>query len=522
MRKIKRAIFRGFYAVFSVDLTVILCYNGKNIRATGGETVAFEIEISTAGKTATITAEKGEKLIDILSRNGFSVPAACGGRGVCGKCAVRLLEGGFDGVTPDGDGLIKSCRATVRENARAEIKNENGEGLTLIETENLPEGRFAAAVDIGTTTLAAAVLTENGDVKKRSRLNPQSSYGADVISRITACENGGLADLQSLVCKAVGEMLTELSEGRKFECVTVCGNAVMLHIFAGISPVSMGSAPFETKIDGALELDGEKYGINTKKLILLPGVSAFVGSDTVAGIYAIGLYKSQGNILFIDMGTNAETVLKTENGIICSSAAAGPALEGAGTECGTGGVNGAVCRVEKRAGGFEISTIGDEKADGICLSGLLDAVALMLENGVVDSSGFMKNDRFYLTDGVYVSAGDIRQFQLAKSALVSCSQCLLEQAGKTAADLDEIILSGGAGFYLNPASALKTGLLPDVDTGVIRSCGNTALEGALRCAASQNALEEVKKIAHLCKTVDLAGSASFAGKFIENMAFGNN
>lgn len=478
----------------------------------------YTITVVNSGRKLNIPAKDGDLLIDLLTANGITVPASCGRCGTCSKCSVRLESGSFAAVAPDENGRIKSCKAVVCGNAEISCDFTAGSGLT--------ENRFNSklnssgiAVDIGTTTVAAAYIGKNGDVRYASRLNPQSTYGADVISRIQACADGNLNIQTKLIRDCIKELITELNGGEFTETMAVSGNTTMLHLFCGISPEGMGHSPFTPQFTEAKTISGVDFGFNVEEILVLPSVSAFIGADITAGIYALGLENISGNILFADLGTNGEIVLSTGGKLYCTSTAAGPALEGGATECGVGGINGAINSVKYINGAIEYTTVNDALPIGICGCGIVDIVAMLKETERIDETGYFEDEKLEICENVWFSQKDIRSFQLAKSAVYSGIETLCETVGINTNEIDRLYIAGGLGYYINPASAVKCGLLPNIDIKKITPAGNTSLQGALNCIASRNNLEEMQKITKRCTVIDLGGNPKFNERFMENMYF---
>lgn len=479
----------------------------------------FRITVKNEKGTAVLTAPGGALLADILTENGFFVSSPCGRRGECGKCAVRLINGCFSGVTPDKNGRIKSCRARVCADARIELELTAQTSFTGADSSDLgPPGVCGIAVDLGTTTVAAAFLKPGSPPITASRLNPQAAFGADVISRITAWTEGYSDEMTKRIRVCVRDLIKTLDPDGEAGELAIAGNTVMLHIFCGVSPEKMGKFPFTPEFTQARLLSGAQVDMPVEKVTVLPCASAFIGADVIAGVYALGLAGTEKRVLFADLGTNGELVFSDRGRLFCASTAAGPAFEGACIECGTGSVPGAVNRVYKKNGIVCCSTAGGTLPSGICGAGLTDAVALLLNDGVIDSTGFMEDD-FYLSDNVYITPEDIRQFQLAKSAVCSGIETLLDFAGVKKAAVDEIFIAGGLGWYIDPASAVKTGILSGFAPGIIRPAGNTSLKGALMCLASPSAPEVMDGLAKKCTPVDLGGTPGFSARFAANMAF---
>lgn len=477
-----------------------------------------------------IDARKGGSLLDALVKAGVFVSAPCGGRGVCGKCGVRVLSGSVDGAEINADGVVLSCRARLKTDLTVSVPKSCGKGLDELFVGLEPDGNAGcvAALDIGTTTLAAAVADgKTGEVLARtSALNPQGALGADIMSRISAYESGRGEVLTGLIRSAINEILDGFSTYDIRE-LTVSANNTMLHILSGVSPVGMGKHPFEpafTEMQGDV---GAHFALKVPRVTLLPSASAFIGADAVAGFSACADEKS--SVLFVDVGTNGEVVLSHRGRLLAASAAAGPALEGACIECGTGGVAGAVSSVSTDGRRVFVSTVDGEKPNGICGSGIIDAVAMLVKNGVVDETGAfdyecdsplvdrLVDDRFYLTDGVYLTQRDIRQVQLAKAAIAATVRALLAKAEISANELDEVLLAGGIGHYMNAQSAVAISLLPRAKS--IRSVGNAALGGALACALSRSAKQRAVRLAREIEVIDLNSDPVFSAEFINQMSF---
>lgn len=526
----------------------------------------------------------GTRLTVFLSCQGIAVSAPCGGRGVCGKCRVQVLSGQFLShitgkvLAPDADGYILACQAICPpEGAEIAVPDATGEGLTVsmvttaqaVRPSSAAGGSFGkvpdsyanaisdgVALDIGTTTLAAARVDRVAGrvLETVSCLNPQQSFGADVISRIGACKEGQLAAMQACLLNAVRELIRRLFPGvdaadtatDALPDLSVAGNATMLHLFCGVSPEGMGTYPFTPAFTEARTLSGAELELPVRTVTVLPSVSAFVGGDITAGMLVCGLGQSPVPSLLLDIGTNGEMVLDTGkadgNRLIATSTAAGPALEGANISCGMGGVAGAVSRVTPGAlpGTLIYQTVGDAPACGICSCGLIDLCARLLDLEVMDETGYLDDDPYILSGAHRTSAGlapegispvrltqkDIREVQLAKSALRAGLEALLDAAGLdvrmfTAAG-GKVYVAGGLGYYLDPVSAVRIGLLPPAflaSPGTVTAVGNTALAGAVQVLADDSALARMSGLAERCKSMELNHSSVFNDGFIEHMMF---
>ncbi len=514
------------------------------------------------------SAASGEQLRSFLAQRKIFLSAPCGGRGVCGKCRVKVISGHFisrkDGeiLKPDTEGYILACQA-ICSDCESEIGLPvfSGDGLTVLDeqseqavdskgssTVNGSIEHDGVALDIGTTTIAAArVDTKSGKVRTSvSCLNPQQMYGADVISRIEAAKNGKLYDMQSCVLDAVRTLLNQLFDlsEKTIDNLVVAGNATMLHLFCGISPEGMGAYPFTPAFTDAKKMKGDELGLSVKNITLLPSVSAFVGGDISSGMLVCGMGSSDYPALLLDIGTNGEMVLDTGknngNRLIATSTAAGPALEGANLSCGIGGVEGAVSRVIKENGNLVYRTIGDKEPSGICGCGLIDLCACLLDDESIDETGYLEDDPYVLagmhrsdkgTDEnaetrVYLTQKDIREIQLAKSALRAGIEALLDYAQT---DVDSFVkaggrvyIAGGLGYYIDPTNAVRIGLLPPrfiENKDTVSAIGNSALSGAVKVLGDSSALSRICELAHECLTIELNKSQTFNDGFIEYMMF---
>lgn len=435
----------------------------------------------------------------------------------------------------------------------------HGADLIAVEPGDTTPVRLAAAVDIGTTTLATYLLDLNAGraIAVAAGANPQSGYGADVISRISAiAENpANLPEMQRLVVGAINDLLAEAAAGASvalsavYELV-VAGNPCMLHLVAGVNPRHLAGSPYVPVFSEMLELDAAELGLKLNpaaRVCLLPGIGGYVGADIVADILATGLHRLAGTRLLIDVGTNGEMVLARDGRLITCATAAGPAFEGAHIACGMRAADGAIEHVSVE-GRFDLTVIGAHVKPGtpvvpagLCGSGLLDAIAAMVRAGVVDASGRMQpagslpdavGSRLFARNGstafrlagppdrpIFVSQHDVRQVQMAKGAIGSGISILLGEFGLTHADLDEVLLAGAFGSYLFPESALITGLLPPVPLERVRAVGNTAGDGARLAALSAAARAEAVDIARTAGYIELSARKDFQDIFLKAIAF---
>ena len=404
----------------------------------------------------------------------------------------------------------------------------------------MSKNALGVAVDIGTTTVALYLI----DIESSDRLavlseaNSQSAYGADVTARIQFCADNGHEKLTKLIREQISTMIVETCQSAdvspgQVEYISIAANTVMQHLVAGYSPVSMGVAPFMPESLFGEELpvwEGLPVGENVK-VYYTPAISAYVGGDITAGLLAAGFDGLTEPALFIDIGTNGEIVLKHNGTYYCCATAAGPAFEGAEIAMGMIAAPGAIDHVmwNDGNGSVEFTVISEDVPKGICGSGLLDALAVLLDIGAVDETGRLQDaDKFYLTkyareseidEGIYITAGDIRKLQLAKAAIAGGIQVLLHFAGISADKVKTLALAGGFGSFMDMKSAARIGLFPKELLPVARAVGNTSGEGAVRVLISEQAEKQLGRIRENCEYLELSSMTFFNDKFVEQMMF---
>jgi uncharacterized 2Fe-2S/4Fe-4S cluster protein (DUF4445 family) len=491
------------------------------------------LKISLHNSPVICNAGTGETILLACARGGVILSAPCGGRQHCGKCKVRLIEGQVSGDTPDGGGWVRACAAvpvsdiTIECPASGELTDNE---VTANESRRNPVPaectRAGVALDIGTTTVSARLLDLDTALvlDTISVLNDQRAFGADVMSRVGAAQKGKTAELFTLINRQTQRILETFHQRlriQKIEQLAVSGNTVMLHLFLNVDPSSMGSLPFSPVFLEEKILKGESLSLSAEKITVLPSIAAFIGGDITAGLAALDITNTPGPSLFIDIGTNGEMALIKGKSILCCSTAAGPAFEGAEISCGMGGITGAISGAEMAGNSVSVTTIGNVPPAGVCGSGLVDTVAIMLKQGIIDETGFMADSAksFSLAPGIAITAADIRQFQLAKSAIMSGIKILCKNAGLHAADIRSVFIAGGFGFFINKHNAIAAGIFPAEFLESLSICGNLSLRGAEECLTDKNFLDKCRQIAAQCSVIDLAADPSFTDEFAENMLF---
>ena len=480
------------------------------------------------------SAGEGETILLACARAGVILSAPCGGRGRCGKCKVRLLEGQVKGVTadtgaPDADGYVLAC-STVPVSDISIWCNENVEisgGETPAAGNRNCSTRAGVAIDIGTTTVSAKLIDIDSSLvlDTVSELNDQRVFGADVMSRINTARNGRTGEIYGLINRQTDRILRFFMERhgiKQIERSVISGNTVMLHLFLNVDPSGMGELPFTPVFLEEKESNGKELSLPVERITVLPSVSAFIGGDITAGLAVLDIMNLPSPSLLVDIGTNGEMALTSHGTIYCCSTAAGPAFEGAEISCGVGGIKGAISAAEEDGeAGVSITTIGNAAPIGICGSGLIDAVALMLKRGKIDETGFMAGSEkcFYLVPGISINGRDIRQFQLAKSAIFTGIRILCRSAGLEPTDIKNVFIAGGLGFFINKQNAVNAGLFPKEFLEKISVCGNLSLQGAEEGLHNKDFMKKCKDIISKCTVIELAKDPSFTDEFTDNLLF---
>lgn len=481
-----------------------------------------------------IIMQPGESIAQALLRKDYKVPMACGGNGTCGKCKVEI-----DGA------WVNSCKLYPKPEEDIIISafgwGEGREELTQIagvEKINITEGRAREAkrqtrkaflaVDIGTTTIAAALADkETGAVLATAGCgNSQRIFGQDVLSRIKASVSGTGEKLKTLIRQDILNLSEEIQKKQKdivIEHIYIAGNTTMEHLYMGDSCEGLGKAPFTP-----VSLVERKDSLSNMPVTLLPGISAFVGADIAAGMLACRMDGEEKPSLLLDLGTNGEMVLALEDKMIATSAPAGPALEGGNISCGVASVTGAINRVRVIGERAIIGTIGNAPATGICGTGVLELVAGLYENHIIDASGQMKEkyreEGFPLArmkDGKQITftQQDIREVQLAKAAIHSGIELLLEHAGISMGEIKKVYLAGGFGVYLDVHKAAGIGLLPAELEKCTKAVGNTSLQGCIAYGSSEENRSRTEEMIKKCESINLAEQADFEERYVANMNF---
>lgn len=485
-----------------------------------------KLTIRQGSETRELTFE-GTPILGSLLGDDLQHP--CGGRGVCGKCAVEVTGC----ISAPNDAEIKagtrlSCQVALLGDAEAVLPKrrrleqiETDGGLALTAKNPMP-GRLGAAIDVGTTTVALRLydLVTGACIGDSGMLNPQTSIAADVMGRIDAALNGSLSTLQAQVLTAIRTLIDQVCAqanrcAAEVDAMVITGNTTMLYLLTGRSPDTLAHAPFEADC-----LFGEAQQILDRACCLPPCMNAFVGADITCALLESDQCSRSGEIsLLCDIGTNGELALWKHGELFVTSTAAGPAFEGAGISCGCSSIRGAIDRVWVEDGRLCVHTIGECEAVGVCGSGLIDAIAAALDLELIDETGAMDDDQIELSSNTALLPKDVRAVQLAKAAIAAGIETLLETANVRPDEVTALYIAGGFGSHLNVKAAARIGLIPEMLIDRVKIIGNASLAGASRLLLDQNALRTAQTIASAARHVNLGGNPRFNEHYIDQMLF---
>lgn len=459
-------------------------------------------------------------------------------RGVWERFVAALpagaVEPGEGPPAPAGLHVLRELAGALRQN-EGRVTAVCGQGKVLAVEPGDTSGRaFGIALDLGTTTIAAYLvdLTSGAGLAVASADNPQAVLGADLMSRLgAALRPGGRSRLRQAVVDGVNDLIRRLEsialiKREDIYAAAVVGNTAMHHLFLDLEVEQLAMAPYVPTVTRALTLLPPEAGldINPAGLVyVLPNIGGFVGADLAGVMLATGLGEPGNPRLVVDLGTNGEVLLGDREGVLACSAPAGPAFEGGAISCGMRATPGAVQAVAVAARGdgprLSLDVIGGGPPLGVCGSGLVDAAAGLLELGLLERDGRLKNGSVALAGSVRLTQQDIRQLQLAKGAIRAGAEILLAERGIGPGDLEEVLLAGTFGNYVDAGSALAIGLLPPVKAERVKPVGNAAAAGAQLALLSAEARRAVEAGAARVTHVSLAARPDFEGVFLTSLSF---
>lgn len=512
-------------------------------------------------------SKQQKNLLEMLQEKNEYISAPCNGNGICGKCIVRYKSGATEPTKQDREFLSEkqleqgyrlACQSYPTEEYKVEIPEleETIEVLSQWENQrteeilkNTAEGTaektenaiYGICIDIGTTTLAALLvnLETEADCQTAVSVNHQRAYGSDVLSRISASNSGKKWEIQRCIRQDLQKLIRELLQKEKIteqqiQRIVIAGNTTMCHLLRGFSCETLGVAPF-LPVDlswmegSAADFLGMKE-LDTK-VVILPGISAFVGADIMAGIAKMNMHRSEGYHLLLDIGTNGEMVLGNCRHMYVTSTSAGPAFEGGNISCGMASIPGVISHVfmeETGKAGFQVigETDGENKkqqAIGICGTGMIDLVYELREHQMIDEHGTYSDlyfDTGYkLAEKVKFTQNDIRELQMAKAAIRAGVDILVKKAGITFDEVDNCYLAGGFGTKIDIKKAAGIGLIPKELEMKTIPAGNTVLAGTKEVLLGRISKEELEKIQTMAEVINLAEENDFEELYLSYMDF---
>lgn len=502
----------------------------------------MKIYNEVTGEVTTLQVDDTDNtnLLNGLHASGIQLMAPCGGKGTCGKCKIKVLEGTLEITSEDKrffseqellQGMRLACQGQMKDELSIAYRGSNSyvkDNSHKVEIELKTE--LAIAVDIGTTTLGFALVNMNNKevIAETTVLNRQSYLGADVISRIEKANEGYLHELSKRVIESIQEGITSLVEDHKLQQVgqlVMVGNTTMIHLLLGLSCETLGVHPFtavtleehekrSTELFPLMDLDVPIY--------IFPSISTFIGGDILSGLYAKEVYKENDPVLLVDLGTNGEMALGNKKEIITAATAAGPAFEGGNMSSGCGYVTGAIYDISYMRPYFAYETVGGRKPIGLCGSGIMKLIATGAKQGWISTNGRLESPfedgSVTITENIRVTNKDVQNFLLAKAAIRSGIETLIEESPYDMGDIKKVYLAGGLGTYMDIDSAIDIGLIPEELRCSIISIGNSALQGAIKYLI-EDTPRSIKNTRELARAINLAEHSNFEDKFINHLHF---
>lgn len=512
----------------------------------------MKLTIRTTDDSKTVEVDAGTTVLKAIQLSGTPIEAPCGGQGICKKCRVMIHDN-------EGVSFQLACQAEAQDGMEVVVSqrgnmvvSESGEPVAMPWKRD--RSGYGVAIDVGTTTVVCRLyeMATGRIIGSAGTPNPQITFGADVLARITACAEGALPMLHDTVSNELVTLIKALLRSADLKAsdvtqVVLSGNTVMEHLAAGIDPAPLGCAPFiPPTLFGEMVFmqDFADAGLCAGKTLFASCIAAYVGGDITCDMLALDMRHSKELVLMIDLGTNGEMALGNAEGIISCATAAGPVFEGACIKYGMPAYEGAISRVWFEEGTLQYSTIGDADPLGICGTGLIDAIALMLDRGLIDETGaILEPDEIdlavsgglekhliqdegqpalHIAAGISVTQKDVRQLQLAKAAISAGVKTMIHDRGVDLDAIDALVIAGGFGSFLDLRNASRVGLFSAELLDRASSAGNLAIEGAGMMCLSSEACDEAKATADFCQYIELSTSAAFNSFYVEEMGFEEN
>ena len=480
-------------------------------------------------------ADSGTLISDIARAADVMIRLPCSGNGRCGRCNVSVSK--KDG-TPQ---MALACQTRIDSDINVTIPPDGGDviasndhrKLRLDDVTPLVTSKamdcYGLAVDIGTTTVAVSVMDMRGgtEIYKAAGYNTQGTRGDDILSRMEYAYEGGTEELRGLVVKAINDLI-EPFEGDTDNILAayISGNTVMMHLFLGTDPSPMRRPPYEPVVKEK-EITGEESGLNINedaRVVCMPSPAAYVGGDVMSDVVNSDMDAVEEMSLLIDVGTNGEVALGNKDVMMVCSSSAGPAFEGGKMTSGMMAKPGAIDSFKIVNGKFEFTVIGGRDPKGICGSGLIDLLAQLFLNGLIDKKGRFTDKAsvttvngtrlLTITEGVFISEDDIRTAVMTKAAIYSAASSLVKGLGIGMSDVAKIYIAGGFGNFINTESAIAIGMLPDIPRKRFVYLGNASLAGAKQALLSSSARARLSAVFKRTTYVDLSSDPMFSDEYM--------
>jgi len=527
----------------------------------------FTITFRPDGKQ--ISIHSGATLIEAAGQADIILNNVCGGTGTCKKCYV-YLEPSSRKVLACQHRIESDLMVTIPAASRYFEQRILTEGIDTesriqpdIHKKYLQQGSagmiFGLAVDLGTTTIVARLIYMAAGKCQATEvaLNPQTRFGDDVVSRIAYAQTDKeFAELHKAIIDCINDLTAKLCKKADIapnDIYEMClvGNTTMSHIFLGLPISQLGRAPYKAYSLDAHDVSPEKLDLHINpagSIHTVENIAGFVGSDITAVALATDIDSADEVTLIVDIGTNGEIVFCTKDKLYAASCAAGPAFEGARITCGSRACDGAIEAVVINEDDIDLDVIGDVPPRSVCGSGLIDAIAVMLDLGIIDATGRFAEPKtleqklppaifarlvelnsesaFVLAQDensnerpVFLSQKDIRQMQLAKGAIRAGIKLLQQKIGLEDSDIKRILLAGAFGNYIRRESALRIDLLPMVEVERIHFIGNAAAAGAQMALLSRQCRDKAGRLASKIEYVEIAHEPGFQDVYADSMLF---
>lgn len=505
---------------------------------------SVSITVKMDGKETEICGKKSQTLLETLREENIFIAAICGGRGTCGKCKIRVLDGEVHPSAADiryfseeelKAGYRLACKAYPESDCTIAVEDREKEAFFVLADEKedtfiREDTDYGIAADIGTTTVAMQLVDlHTGKIADvYTTINRQRAYGADVISRIEASNVGKKEELKVCIQEVLTEGIAKLTKNGEVPVarMVIGGNTTMIHLLMGYSCETLGVYPFtpvnihaiHTTYEALFERQDQSF-----EIVIYPGISTYVGGDITAGLYALDFQKREKISVLVDLGTNGEMAIGNKDKILVTSTAAGPAFEGGNITCGTGSIPGAICKVQMQEEAVRVETIGAAQPIGICGTGVIDTVYELMQKELVDETGLMAEeyfeDGFPLAGEIRFYQKDVREIQLAKSAVRAGLETLILRYGAGYQDIDTIYVAGGFGYKMDIHKAVGIGLFPKACEAKIEAVGNSCLKGAVKYLVEDDAKKETEELVKKAEEISLSTDKQFQQFYMDYMYF---